>query len=499
MSDTATLAQRSTAALGWTWVGALLRAAFQFGIQITLARLLGPHAFGQAAAVLLVINLGWLIAEGGFGAALIQRHELDELEVGRCLGGILVLSAAVAAAVVLLSRPLAAVLGDVGLQPFVIACAAIIPVQALANLPLSLLQRGLDAKRAQAIQLGCYVLAYGGLGVAMALAGWGAWSILAAAALHSALTLAGCWLSVRHTLRPRLPVLGSSGGYALRTTAANLVNWGLESVDRALISRLWGTAALGEYAVASNLVRAPVTLLMGAAQPVAFASASRLQSAHDRVARGYLAALAFGLSISAPVFVFLAWHASVMIDLLYGARWHGAAPLFTILCLGMPPFVMLALTGAMLRGLDAVASESRTQIVILALLAAGLWLAAGQPVTVAAALVSAATLVRAAALYRVLALHIGLSMLAWLRAARAGVVFSGVVILVSELVAAAGPARAALFAALLGGLLCLMLLRLSHGALLGEELVQMLRNRGQDSPTLARLCLWVGLPNHQPI
>jgi O-antigen/teichoic acid export membrane protein len=498
MSDTVTLAQRSTAALGWTWVGALVRAAFQFGIQITLARLLGPHAFGQAAAVLLVINLGWLIAEGGFGAALIQQAQLDELEVGRALGGMLLLSAAVAAAVLALSRPLAALLGDVALQPFVMACAAIIPVQALANLPLSLLQRGLDAKRSQAIQLAGYVLAYGVVGVALALAGWGAWSMLAAAALHATLTLAGCWMTVRHSLRPRLPVLGSSGGYALRTTGANLVNWALESVDRALISRLWGTAALGEYAVASNLVRAPVTLLMGAAQPVAFASASRLQSAHDRVARGYLAALAFGLSVSTPVFVFLAWHASAMIDLLYGERWHGATPLFTILCLGMPPFVMLALTGAMLRGLDAVASESRTQVVILVLLAAGLWLAAGQPVVVAAALVSAATLVRAAALYRVLALRIGLSMLAWLRAARAGLVFGGIVVGVSALLGTASPGQAALFAALLSVVLCLMLLRLSHGALLGEELVQMLRNRGQDSPTLARVCVWVGLPQHLP-
>lgn len=495
VTDPATLAQRSAQALGWSWAGALLRAVLQFGVQIGLARLLGPEAFGQAAAALLVVGFFALIGEAGMSSALIQRQELQAHDPGAAMACVLLVSSCVALGVWLISAPLAAQLGDTGLQPLVWAAAAIVPLQACSTLPQALLQRRFEVKRLQAVQLVGYLFAYGGVGLSLAAAGAGAWSVLAAFALHALLvglfTLGGSGQS----WRPRWAGSQALRAYGLRITAANLVNWGLESLDRLLVSRSLGPAALGAYSVAATLARAPVTLLVSSAQPVAFAAAARLQDQNHRLARGYLAVLALALLVAVPLFVYLAWFARPVVELLYGPAWQAAAAPFAWLCLGVPFFVMLALTGPMLRGVDAVGSEMRAQLAVLVLLALALWAASGQSLAVIAALVSLATLLRAAMLARALTSRLGMATVqpwrAWRGALVLGVLVSAIAWIAQRVLA--DEASAALACALVSLAAIALALRLGKSALLGDELVLAITNRRGDSALATRVCAWMGL------
>ena len=46
-------------------------------VQIVLARLLDPEAFGLLALLLVVINLADSIAQSGLGSALVQKKDSD--------------------------------------------------------------------------------------------------------------------------------------------------------------------------------------------------------------------------------------------------------------------------------------------------------------------------------------------------------------------------------------------------------------------------------------
>ena len=489
------IAQRSAAALGWSGAGAATRALLQFGVQVLLARWLGPEAFGQAAAALLVLGLATLVAEAGLSAALIQRAQIDDHDIAVALGQLLLTAAVVSLLVAVLAGPIAMLLGERRLWPLVLASAAIVPLAALAQLPAALLQRQLRVKELQLVQLAAYLLGYAVIGVALAIAGAGAWSLLAAFAAHALIVAVGCWARVRHGLKPRLRGSTELRHYARSVLLANLVNWAVESIDRLLVSRGWGAVALGEYTLAANLARAPVALLVSAAQPVAFASAARLQHEGRRIARGYIAMLALALLLSLPLFTFLAWHATAVVALLYGALWSGAAVPFAVMCLGVPFFVMLALTGPMLRGVDAVASEMRSQLLVLAALvvALALALAASQPLRLVAALVVLATAARAVALYAALARRIELPRAAWWQAWRGGLLLAGAVLLMCVLLQPLGAGTAAIVGAVLTAPLCLLLLRVSRGALFGPELYHALRNRRGDSAVAAHLCRLAGM------
>jgi PST family polysaccharide transporter len=501
MSDAAQLARRSARALGWSWAGALARAALQLAAQVVLARLLGPAAWGQAAAVLLAIGVASLVAEGGLSAALIQRQHLQPADAGLALGWTLLVSALVAGIVAALVAPLAAAFEDPGLAPLLWAAAAIVPLHALATLPGALLQRRFEARRLQAIQFIAYALAYGVAGVGAALAGAGAWSLLIAFALHALLVGVLCAASAGGMRwRPRLGTRDERAallGYGWRTMLANLVNWGIESVDRLLVGAQAGAAALGLYSVAANLARAPVASLVSAAQPVAFAAASRLQGEHQRLARGYLAMLTLALLATLPLFSALAWFAPLVVELLYGSAWRAAAAPFAWLCLGVPFFVMLAFTGAMLRGVDAMGSEMRAQLGVLALLAAALAIVLPQVtpavrLEAAAALVSGATALRAGALAHALSHRVGLDATAPWRCWRGALLLAALVLALCALPAALALPSAiqSLLVLLLAPLLVALALRAAGAWLLGPDLLLALVNRAGDSPLAAALCRW---------
>jgi len=376
------LLQQSLRALLWSYGGAIVRALAQLVIQLLLARLLGPAAYGQAMAVFLVLALGWLMAEGGFGAALVQKQDLQPAHIRHALGWVLLIAGATGLGVALAAPWLAAWLGDATLQPLLQASGLLIPLQALSNIPASLLKRELNLRQAQFIQVGGYILAYGVCGVGLAWAGAGAWSLVLAFGLHSLLVLAGSQAALPAALRVWRPSWRGHAElrrYGLQITGTNLINWAIENLDRLLISRYWGAAALGAYAAAANLSRAPANLLVSSAQSVSFASAARLQDDLPALRRAYLGALQLCGLVAWPLFLWLAVHAHSVVQLLYGQRWQAAGPLFAAFCTALPLYALLAISGPVLWAVDAVRAELRAQAVCLLVLCGGLLLSIGFP------------------------------------------------------------------------------------------------------------------------
>jgi O-antigen/teichoic acid export membrane protein len=490
----ASLARRSWLALRWSYAGALVRLLSQLVIQLALARFLGPQAYGQAAAALLVIGVGWLFADAGLGNALVQKPKIDNDDVAQALGWVLLVSLLIAAGVWLAAPWLARWWGDAGLVPLLRACGLFVPLQALSNLPASLMQRRLDMKRLQWIQTGGYVVTYGGLGLLMAAWGWGAWALVAAAGAHGAWCLVGCWLCERHTLRPQLHGDAGLRRFGLGVAASNLANWAVESLDRVLIGRLWGTAPLGEYVVAGNLARAPLNLLVNSAQQVAFASAARLQDDLTALRQGYLALLCVAMLLSAPLFALLAMHATALVQLLYGPRWAGAAPLFTVACAAVPALTLVAMTGPLLRAVGAVNLELRAQWPSLALLFCGLWWLQALPLAQAAWVAVVAAALRAlfciAGLAQRIQLRAGPIALAVLPAALVGGIAVGASALALQILGTGLPAL--LLSVMCAALLSLLLLRWQRARLLQPALQQLLQQRSAQSAALAKACRWLG-------
>ena len=493
------LAKRSFQAVIWNSIGAGGKIVAQLVLQIWLARMLGPEVFGQYAAVLVVIGFGWLFADSGLGSALVQKETITDDDVGYALGWVLLLSIISGIVVTVLSPYIASALGEPKLAMPLIACGPIIVLQAMSNLGVSLMQRDLDMKKCQMIQLSAYTIGFGLIALVLAYLGAGVWSLVIGFLVQTLIVLVLSYAAVQHTLRPRLR--GDTGlrSFGLGVLGTNLANWGIENLDRFFIGRQWGITALGAYAAASNLSRVPTSLLVSSVQSVAFSSASRVQADHDRLRRGYTSIISLTALVTFPVSAALSLKAEFVIHLLYGDRWNDAVPLFSMFCIAAPAYVLLSITGPTLWAIGAVAREFRIQLFCAATLFVGLVLLAGHPLVVAMWLIPCIYFMRFALVYLVLARRIALSCVSTFQALTGGLILAALVTLTElasdRLISSSlgGPGWWDVIQILMELAICLGVVRLFPTLMIGLELRKMLLFRSADSKLVRILCNLIAL------
>ena len=412
------IASRSSSALAWTLAGAIVKVLGQLAVQITLARLLGPEAFGQFAAIVVVLSLGHLLSDGGFGAVLIQKKNIGQADVSLALGWTLLLSSVCAGLLYLLAPSLASQFQDERLTPMFRLGGLLILLHSVANISMSLLKRELDQKSIQIINALGYMFGYGAVAIVLAWLGWGGWSLLIAYAVQVLINLAaGYWLT-RHTLRPRLGGEVESIWFGLKAMAAELSNWSIEYFDRFLIGKLWGLHALGYYAVAFNLSKAPVGLIVAHVYSIAFASTARLQDQREAMRKGYLLVFTAVLLLTLPLFAVISVEAAAVLHLVYGSKWIAAAPYMTALAITIPFAALGTISGAVLRGCGAPGSEFISLGFAAALIVGGLTSLSKVPLASAIWVVPLAYVVRVFVLLIALHRQLGLSLGALATAAR---------------------------------------------------------------------------------
>jgi PST family polysaccharide transporter len=493
------LARRSFQAVIWNYIGAGGKVIAQLVIQIWLARMLGPEVFGQYTAVLVVIGFGWLFADSGMGSALVQKEQITDDDVGYALGWVLLLSMISGILVMVLSPYIAVALGEPKLAIPLMVCGPIIVLQAMSNLGVSLMQRDLDMKKCQMIQLSAYAIGFGLIALVLAYLGAGVWSLVIGFLFQTLIVLVFSYAAVQHTLRPRLRGDAGLRSFGLGVLGTNLANWGIENLDRFLVGRQWGIAALGAYAAASNLSRVPTSLLVSSVQSVAFSSASRVQADHDRIRRGYISIVSLTALITFPLSAALSLKAEFVIHLLYGDRWNDAVPLFSTFCIAVPLYVLLSITGPTLWAIGAVAREFKIQLFCAVALFVGLVLLAGHPLVVAIWLIPCIYFMRFALVYLVLARRIELSHMSTFRSLTGGLILA-VLVTVTELASrhlVSGPLAGQLWwdfiQILTQAAICLGAVRLFPTFMIEFELRRMLLSRSSDSKLARILCHLVAL------
>lgn len=388
------LARRSLSALAWNLAGGGGKVILQLIIQIALARMLGPAAFGQYSAVLIVLGIGWLLADGGFGSALIQKERIEDDDVRLALGWILLLSLVMALAVAAAAPAIAGQFGDPLLTDMFRAVGVLIFLQGLSNISTSLLRRDLEMKRVQIIHLASYLVGFGVVAIALAALGMGAWSLVVGFGVQTAITLVASAAAVRHSWRPRWRGDGKLGRYGFKVVLTNIANWAIENLDRFMVGRFWGVGGLGYYAVAFNLSRAPVGVLITSLQSVAFSSASRVQHDDEATRQGFVATLSVLALVMFPAFALVGVEAGAVMDLVYGDQWAAAAPLLAAFAAATPAYALGALTGPLLWARDSVEKEFYSQVAIAAALLGGFFLLRHLPLAEAVWLVPAIYLLR---------------------------------------------------------------------------------------------------------
>jgi O-antigen/teichoic acid export membrane protein len=205
-------------------------------------------------------------------------------------------------------------------------------VTALGTTHAALLTREMNFRALELCVMGSTLFG-AGLGIAVALQGYGAWAIIAQQLATSAVWAALLWCV--SPWRPRLSISPASlrnlGGFSANVFAHRLLYYLHRNTANLLIGRFLGATPLGIYALAYNVILVPFSRIAGPIQEVLFPAFSRMQDDRARVTTVWLRTTRLVGMLSIPALAGLIIVAPDFVTVVLGSEWNKATPVIQVL------------------------------------------------------------------------------------------------------------------------------------------------------------------------
>ncbi|HET7621719.1 MAG TPA: lipopolysaccharide biosynthesis protein [Gemmatimonadaceae bacterium] len=319
----------------WLSAGNGVRAVLKIGVLAILGRLLTPADFGLVAAAAAVVWFTMIFSSLGVGPALVQRRELEPEHISTSFAFSLLLGLTLGALIAIFAPAIARVFRLEGLAPVLRGIAIVFPISALSTVSYCLLQRQLRFRAIAGAELISYAIGYGGVGVAMALLGYGVWALVGAEVSKEAVKSALLLRALPESRRLRfhagafMELLHFGSGY----TAGGIATYIALEADSLVVARFLGASALGLYGRAYELMLVPAKALGDVLNKILFPALSRVQDDPGRLALGYRRSLGVTALLVIPASVGIFILAPEIIATLLGGQWLGAVTPLRILIL----------------------------------------------------------------------------------------------------------------------------------------------------------------------
>jgi O-antigen/teichoic acid export membrane protein len=316
----------------WVFASSVFGQIARLAVAIVLARLLTPDEYGVAALVLVFASLVLVFSDLALGAAIIQRSELSEADRSTAFWTSIGAGTVFTIAGVLLAAPIAALFSQPSVAPLCVALSLSFIVTSAAVVQEALLIREMQFKSLE-VRMMVSTTVSGLIALVVAAMGGGAWAIIVQQVTGAVISTVLIWRF--SSWRPRwtfsresLHSLGTFSGYLV---GHRLLFYVHRNADNFLIGRFVGTAALGAYAVAYNVMLAPMSRLAGPLQRVFAPTFSRMQDEPERIAAGWLRATRLLGTVAIPSMAGLVIVAPDFVPVVLGEQWRPAVVLIQVL------------------------------------------------------------------------------------------------------------------------------------------------------------------------
>lgn len=371
----------------WTASSSGLNALLKIVVLVVLARLLSPADFGIVGAALILIGFSAIFSQLGLGPALVQRRDLEPRHIQTAFAASLTFGLLLAGLLWVTAPAVARFFHIEGSVDVLRALAWIFPVRSLSGVAECLVQRDLRFRWLATRDVISYALGYGLVGIVLAWAGWGVWSLVAAQITQTALNAAILLAFRPPALRP-LPSWSAFAelmNFGLGFTAARVANFLANQGDNIVVGRMLGPQALGIYTRAHQLMAVPTTLFGDVLDRVLFPTMAKVQGDRQRLAAAYLQSVASIALVMLPIGVVLTVLAPEFVIVLLGPKWVEVILPFQVFAIGLLFRTSYKMSDSIARATGAVYRRAWRQAIYAALVFIAAWVGSRWGVTGVAA------------------------------------------------------------------------------------------------------------------
>ncbi|MCK4818450.1 lipopolysaccharide biosynthesis protein, partial [bacterium] len=294
---------------GFFWLSSLtfLGQIITWSVTLIVIRLLRPEDYGLMAMAAVYIGFLTLLNEVGLGAAIVQKAEIDEQELKKVSGVVIIINIVLFCLIIAAAPLLASFFSEPRLVPLLRVLGMNFILLSFYLVPESLLVRELEFRRKSLIDLIGNLLS-SAIVLTLAFYGFGVWALVWGI-LGMNLFKAVAYNSKRN-LRywPTFSMRGirrmlAFGGYV---SVSRILWYFYSQADIIIAGRLFGKEILGIYSVAMHLVSLPLQKISPLLIQIGLPAFSRIQEDLQSMQSNFLKVLRLLNLITFPGFTGLA-------------------------------------------------------------------------------------------------------------------------------------------------------------------------------------------------
>ena len=308
----------------------------QLIISMILARILTPEVYGTVAIATVFIAFFNIISDIGIGVAVIQRKDLSDYDLDHLYS----INVYIGLILSLLFFSISGLISDYyAVDELLYVCqllSLLILFTCLRTVPMNLLYKTKQFKYIAFTTLSVQIIS-GTTAIIAALQGWGVYALVLAQLMSSILLfIIYSFKCRRHfCLNIDFSPVKKIFSYSIYNFGSTLVCYLTMNIDKILIGKYTGVAALGYYEKSDRLVFMPISNITFVITPVLHPLFSEFQNNLDELYKKYIKIVEALAYISFPISVFFFFTSKELILLFFGNQWIDAIPVFRIMSLAV--------------------------------------------------------------------------------------------------------------------------------------------------------------------
>lgn len=308
--------------------------AVSFLVSIVLARLLLPSDYGVIALITIFIDIANVFVSSGFGSALVQKKDADEIDFSSVFYFSIVMSWALYGVVFLAAPAVARFYGQGILTPVLRVMALKLPLAGVNSVQHAYVQKQMLFKRFFFSTL-IGTVGSAAVGIVMAYMGFGPWALVTQYLFNSAMDTLVLWFTVRW--RPALVFsarrMKKLFAFGWKMLCSELIHTSYGQIRSLIIGKVYTERELAFYNQGGKLPGILVTNINSSISSVLFPAMTMKQGDRDKMKEVVRTSIRVGSYVMWPLMLGLMVLSEPVVKLVFTEKWLPCVPFMQIACI----------------------------------------------------------------------------------------------------------------------------------------------------------------------
>ena len=315
-----------------------------------MARILTPEEYGLIGIVTIFTTIMMGVVDSGFANSLIRKQNVTEEDYCTLFAFNMVVSVVLFGLLFIIAPWIAAFFERPQLIELVRVMGLILVFQAFSIVQNTILIRNVDFKTKTKASLFSAFIS-GIVGISMAFAGYGVWSLVGQQLSCQFLYSICLWVLNKWwpTLKISIHNLKYMWSFGWKLLVSGLLDNIWKQMYQVVIGKFYAPGSLGQYTRSEQYACLASSNITSIVQRVSYPILSQVQDDKDRMVSGYRKIIKSTMFVTVLAMFFMGAVAEPLIYCLIGPQWHEASAYLPLICFSMSLYPLHAINLNMLQ------------------------------------------------------------------------------------------------------------------------------------------------------